>query len=288
MWDWILLGAAIVCGGTALRLRRVANKPTETQGTRRGFIVRLAEEICASGEEYGVRGMVSGTMTMVVVVRGQEVPVPLDRVHHHFLSFPDQFGQHVRQLLTDIEEMALEDPQDHSFADSALRILPQICSKDWIYSHGPAFGDSAIVHRDLGPDLAVCYVIDEDWSLVYLCQAHLRMWNKTETDVFHLANQNLRRKSGADLPDPEALGGPVRVSSGDGYDAARVLLLDPDRIQDLLVGVPRRDALFLARREDGQSLVDLMAEEGGSHPVSGEVYAVEDQKLVPVSGPFPR
>ena len=287
MWRWILLGAAVLCGAVAIRLRRAATKHESEHEMRLEFMVRLAEAICASGEDYGVRGVVPGTMTMVVVVHGQEVPVPLDRVYHHFISFPDEFPRHVRQLLDDIEEIALEDPQDHPFADSALRILPQICSKHWLYSHGPAFGDSAIVHRDLGPDLAVCYVIDEEWSLVYLCQAHLRLWNKTEDDVFHLSNQNLRRKSGADLPDPVEAGGPVRVSNGDGYDAARVLLLDPDRTEGLLVGMPRREALFLGRLEDRESLSDLMAEEGGRHPVSGAVYQVEDQQLIPVSARFP-
>jgi len=71
-----------------------------------------------------------------------------------------------------------------------------------------------------------------------VCRAHLKFWERTEEDVFHLANQNLRRISTADMPVPSTTDGPVRVGEGDGYDAARVLLLDPDKARGLLIAIP--------------------------------------------------
>jgi hypothetical protein len=285
MWTWILVVGALLCGGAAWALRRhVAVDPTEDLSA---FIDRLAAQIALHGDDYQVRGMVPGTFTMVISVNGQEVPVPLDNVHRHFLTFPDQLPLLVGQLLKEIEEVGLESPADHMFVDAAMRILPQICPLTWVFANAPAFGDSAIVHRPFGPDLAICYVIDDPWSVVFVCQAHLRAWRRSEADVFHLANQNLRRLSEADLPLPDVESGPVRVPSADGYAAARVLLIDPERAGDLLIAMPARDALYLGRTADQQQLERLMAAAGqrSGHPVSTGLYRLENQQLVPVSAP---
>lgn len=284
MWTWIPIGCVLLCAGLAFALRRrIAVDPTEDL---QAFVDCLTEEFHAQGPDYQVRGVVPGTFTMVLGVRGQEVPVPLDNIHRHFVTFPDQLPQVVRQLLSEIEEVGLETPKDHVFVDAAMRILPQICRLDWVYENGPAFGDSAIVYREFGSDLAICYVIDDPWSMVFVCQAHLKFWGRTEEDIFHLANQNLRRMAGADLALPSVKDGPVRVGEGDGYDAARVLLLDPDQAEGLLIAIPERDSLYLGRENHRQSLTMLMASgESAEHPVSRELYRIEGQQLVPVSEP---
>ena len=289
MWTWILLGGAALCGGLASLLRKRVAVVREPVAQRQWFVCALAEEIRCAGEDYDVRGVVLGSFTMIVSVCGQEIPVPLENLYLHHLAFPDQLSNLVGQLLTEIEEVGLERPTDHNFVEAAMRILPQVCPTAWVFDNAPAFGDSAIVHRELGPTLSICYVIDNPWSMVFVCNAHLHMWRRAEEDLFHLANQNLRRLSGADLPMPEDVGGPVRVRSGDGYDAARVLLLDPSRAEDLLIALPERNTLYLGREEDRENISSLMAQDvaPGGHPVSPELYRFEDQRLVPVSAPDP-
>ena len=104
--------------------------------------------------------------------------------------------------------------------------------------------------------------------------------------IFHLAHQNLRRLSNWEVPVPGEHGGPTRLHSGDGYDAARVLLLDPSQAEEFLIAIPERDTLYLGREEDRPSMISLMATEKGDseHPVSHEVYRLRDQQLVPIDG----
>ena len=284
MSTWILTGAVLLCvwATRALRGERDANPTQDLQA----FVDALTAQIHAQGPDYLVRGIVPGTFTMILCIRGQEVPVPLDNVHRHYVTFPDQLPEVARQLLSEIEEVGLETPTDQVFVDAAMRVLPQICRLDWVYENGPAFGDSSIVHRDLGSNLAICYVIDDPWSVVFVCQAHLNFWERTEEDIFHLANQNLRRMSTVDMPVPSATDGPVRVGEGDGYDAARVLLLDPDKAAGLLIAIPERDSLYLGCETHRKSLSKLMtAGETADHPVSRELFRIEGQALVPVSEP---
>lgn len=283
MWIWVVLVIAAVCAvGTWLVRQR-----GEPDNDLEAFFENIAYQIRRSGPEYGVRGIVPGTMTMVVSVHGQEVPVPMENVFRHFMMFPGQTDTLVRQLLDEIEEVGLERPSDRLFAETATQVLPQICSFAWVFDNAPAFGDGAMVHRDLGPDLAICYVIDDPWSVVFVCNAHLRQWGRSEADLYHLAHQNLRRKIGGRVPLPD--GGPVHVRVGDGYEAARVVLLDPESAEDLLIAMPSRESLFLGRERDVGRLVALMESESDEaardHPLSNEVYRLEGQQLVPITAP---
>ncbi|MCA8958446.1 MAG: hypothetical protein KDC87_20375 [Planctomycetes bacterium] len=253
-----------------MALRRGIRPPPGHE--RAEFVRALRAEL---GEECPVRGLVPGTFTLVLQVHGQEVPVPLDNMYRHWASFPDQLAPLVRQLLREIEEVALERPEDHAFVDVATRILPQVCRRSWLAERAPVFGDSAIPHRELGPDLVVCYVLDDPWSAVFVCQAHLRQWGRTEADLYHLALQNLRRTSHLDAPLPDS--GPVQVQHGDGYDAARVLLLaQRDPARDLLVAMPSRETLLVGGVEDRAGLEALMsADPRPRMPVSADIYRLE-------------
>ena len=283
MWAWFLLGSAAVCAVVAWRLRYVVG-PQSSHGVE-GFVEELVAAIHECGPEYVVRSQLPEAGAVVIAVRGQEVPVPLDNLYRHFLRDPASLRDLARQLLDEIEEVGLEQPTDHSFADVAMRLLPQIRSRDWLAARAPAFGDSAIVHRELGPDLVLCYVIDDPWSMVFVCRAHLGQWSRTEEDLFHLANQNLRRLSLADVPMPDTEDGPVRIQSGDGYDAARVLLLDPERAADLLIAMPSVDSLLLGQPEDRDQLISMLMREDGASPiVSDLLYRMEEEGLVPLSG----
>jgi hypothetical protein len=283
MWEWIVIASLLVAGVVTWLVRNRATPDRDLDE----FCESLTDEICRSGPEYGVRGFVPGTFTMVVSVKGQEVPVPLDNLFRHYLLYPEQIGTLARQLLSEIEEVGLEHPEDRLFSDSAMQILPQVCRRDWVFENAPAFGDGALVHRELGPDLLLCYVVDDPWSVVFICQAHLRCWGRSEDDLFHLASRNLRRITERDVQLPDAKDGPVRIHTGDGYDAARVLLLDPDDASDLLVAMPEQETLYLGREADLESLESMLRltdNERIEHPVSTELFRFEDQHLVPVGG----
>jgi hypothetical protein len=131
-------------------------------------------------------------------------------------------------------------------------------------------------------------VIDDPWCMTFVCRQHLRRWGRDEEDLFHLATQNLHALARArlPLPGPEDDEG-VLLRTGDGFDAARVLLLDPRQSEGLLVAMPERDVLWVGR-EDGTDLGALMRlnerqASAAEHPLSRSLYRIRDGRLVDVT-----
>ena len=93
--------------------------------------------------------------------------------------------------------------------------------------------------------------------------------------------------SAIDLGKPGAFPSDL-VRTGDGYDAARVLLLDPERIDGLLVALPERDCLWVGEAPGEQlaRLMELNAEQSArsAHPVSPHLYRLRSGQLEPVTG----
>jgi len=282
--SWLVLGAATAATFHLIRRRyRPVPIPTEV----RGFVRRLEELLRTNHPEVRVRGMLPGRFVLVLEVEGQDVPVPLHQLFRHASTFPEALPQMVETMLREVAAGGLTRIGDHRFEDVATRILPQVRSADWVASHGRGFGDGALVNRTLVDDLRVCYVVDDPWSMVFVCHAHLRQWGIDADSVHQLATQNLRRLGGDRLPVPGPADEPQVVQTGDGYDAARVLLLDPERTEGLLVAMPERDTLWLGTGEAGP-LSELMQlnraqSEASAHPVSPTLYRVQDGRLQPIS-----
>jgi uncharacterized protein YtpQ (UPF0354 family) len=136
--------------------------------------------------------------------------------------------------------------------------------------------------RPRADDLVVVYVLDDASSLLFVCRAHLKRWRKSVADVHHLALANLASAGSSGLEG--AASEAVLLQSGDGFDAARLLLLEQQ--DDLLVSVPDRDVLWAGPAE-GQDLSQLMRTterlaERAPHPVSAKVYRVSGGRLEPV------
>ncbi len=281
---WLALSIVATVLFSLMRLRR--GRPQSLPRELQQFLRQLAEELGNHAARVQLNGMVPGQLTAVLAVRGQEVPVPLHHLFRRCLAFPDKFAESVARFVDEVEREGIEAPSDHAFADAALHILPQVRSRAWLAERGGRFGDGALVHRPLGADLAICYVIDEPSCMTFVCQAHLRQWQRQEEDLYHLATSNLHRLAGAEVPLPERDGEPVLLRTGDGFDAARVLLLDPERVEGLLVGIPDRDVLWLGS-EARQDLSALMARneaqsQRAAHPVSPHLYRVRGGQLVPL------
>lgn len=285
-WEWFAAWLAASLGAAfAFHRVRGRSRPTQVPPEVREFVRRFEEEMTARHPAVGLVGMVPGKFAAVLDVHGQQTPVALHALFRHWRAYPEAFPRLLDRLVQEVEEDGLEQPGDHLFEDVATRILPQLRTREWVAESGPRFGDSALVHRFHGSDLAICYVIDDPWSLVFVAQAHLRQWRRSEEDLYHLALGNLRRIGGAELPLPEA-GKEVVVREGDGYDATRALLLDPERVEGLLVAIQERDGLYLARDPE-QSLESLMEVqekrcEDAVHPVSSRLYRMQSGELVPV------
>lgn len=280
---WIALSLMAVAAFHRMRSRRRGvSIPPEVQL----FVRRFEDELRANHPHVEVRGMIPGRFATVLAIRGQELPVSLHQLFRRCAAFPDCFAATVSRFLDELETGALERTSDHVFGDVATLILPQIRSAGWLSEQGAVFGDAALAHRSLTEDLVICYVVDEPWCMTFVCRAHLRQWGKSEDDLFHLATRNLHRLAGTELPVPRSGDEPVLLRTGDGFDAARVLLLDPDKVDGLLVAVPERDVLWIGSDTD-EDLSQLMAKteeqsQRAAHPVSPHVYRMDHGQLVQV------
>jgi uncharacterized protein YtpQ (UPF0354 family) len=279
----LLAGLAV----TAYRLRpHPAAAPAVPQDVA-AFLERLAAVLRIRHPHVRMCGLIPGRFAAVLSIAGQEVPVPLDPLFRRFTTFPGRFAGDVAALLEQVEANGLEHTEDHPLGDVATSILPQIRTKEWLRQHAAVFGPSSLVHRELTDELVVCYVIDGPACMTFVCQEHLCSWGLAEADLFHLSRRNLRQAAGSALPVPGPQDEGLLLRSGDGFDAARVLLLDEERTEGLLVALPERDLLWVGReRRDGLARLMALTEEQSrraSHPLSPTVYRVARGKLVPVT-----
>lgn len=292
MIAWIALGwlGLSIATAAAFHVVRRHLRPVPIAPEVRAFLRRLDEIVRAQHPEVSIRGMLPGRFTIVFEVQGQEVPVPLHQLFRHASTFPEAMPQMVDTLMREIAAGGLSRVSEHRFEDVATRILPQVRSAAWLQERGSAFGDAALVSRPLTGDLRVCYVVDDPWSMVFVCRAHLRQWGIEEEAVDKLAMQNLRRLSGTYLPVPGPGDQPVVLRTGDGYDAARVLLLDPEKAEGLLVAMPERDTLWIGSTANANAagLSALMSinreqNDAAAYPVSPTLYRVHGGQLEAVS-----
>ncbi len=283
MWLWLTLGWATLALVTAVvhhRWRHVARQPAPEVAA---FVLRLENELAATHPGVTFLGMVPQRFACVLRVEGQETMVSLHDAYRLADAEPDRFTRMVAGLLEDIREVGLDRVGDHDFAAAAPQVMPQVRSRAWLDEKG-TFGDSGLVHTAMAEGLVTVYVIDDASTMVFVCREHLRRWRKTAADLHNLALTNLARRGGTVPQAP--LKEPVVIQTGDGYDAARSLLLEPK--DGLLVAIPDRDTLWVGP-EAGQNLEQLMAvteaiAEQATHPVSGQVYRVTDGQLEALPG----
>jgi hypothetical protein len=274
MWLWLAVAWCSLSIALALlhdRLRRARPAlPPETEN----FLLRFETELGRHPQvEY--LGLLPGQFACLLRRKGQDTPLSLHELYRRHQAFPDAFPAAVASLLAEIDEVGLDSVDDHEFGGVATSLLPQIRSMEWVEGQG-RFGDSALVYRKLGEDLATVYVIDDPHTMVFVCRAHLQRWHRNVEDLHQLAVANLRRQSGVEQLQSLIDGDGVLLQTGDGYDAARVLLL-PAR-ESLLVAMPDRDALWVGT-DRGQDLGRLMAQaesmaHAAPHPVSDRLYRV--------------
>ncbi|MSR38726.1 MAG: DUF1444 family protein [Planctomycetes bacterium] len=280
MWIWIAVPWCVLAVMVAVLHHRFRRSGRRAQA--RAFLTALEREL---QRHPGVRfvGALPNNLSCLLLVDGQETPVALQELCYRAQAFPSSFSKLVDRLVEEIREVGLDRIGDHEWGSVAAAILPQIKTIAWVELQG-RFGDAALVHRALVGDLAIVYVIDDPHAMVFVCRAHVRKWRRSEEDVHQLAMCNLRRHAGA-VSIAAAQGAPVLLQTGDGYDAARVLTLD--REDGLLVAMPDRDVLWLAR----ESLIDLgevaraakAMTRVAPHPISAQIYRIRGGRLEALS-----
>lgn len=284
MWMWGLIGWLLVSVLAAALHHRFQQRQTRIDPAVGAFLLRL--ETLIAERHPGVRyvDLLPDQFACLLEVDGQETPVSLHDAFRHEQTFPDGFPDYVERLIGDIREVGLDRVDDLDLAGAAAQLLPQVRSRQWLEDHG-RFGDSGLVHRSLNDELVVVYVVDDPHSMVFVCRGHLNAWGKTIDDVHNLALANLQRLDGDRLEELRQVAEPLRIEMGDGFDAARVLLLE--EAEGLLVALPDRDLLWVGG-EDQVDLETLMADtealaERAAHPVSKRVYRVTSAGLEAVS-----
>lgn len=285
MWTWIAT-AWLAAAGVALiahgrwRRRGLAVDPDEA-----AFLVRFENELDRNHRDVGFLGMLPDRFACLLGVDGQETVVSLHGLRSHADAPADEFTRRVASLLGEVREVGLHrvDGIGADFASACASLLPQVRTRAWLEQHG-AFGDSGLVHRGLADGLVVVYVLDDGPDMVFVCRRHLQRWRRSEPDLYQIACANLAA-SGAPMPaalPPEG----VLLRSGDGFDAARVLLL-LDAATELVVGLPDRDTLFVgdAQRVDVAKVEAAVAAVAANapHPVTDALYRVNGGRLEPVA-----
>ena len=281
MWYWIAAGwIAVALVGAALHHRLRARSSSLPPEVLR-FLMRLERELTQSHPDVQFLGMLPDRFACLLSVDGQETPVGLRGAFERAEAFPEAFAATVAELVQDVREVGLDRAEELEFGAAAQLLMPQVRSRQWLEEQG-TFGDSGLVHTALNQDLVVVYVVDDVSTLLFVCRAHLKRWGRTVADVHRLALANLAASGATGLEGASSEA--VLLQSGDGFDAARLLLLEQQ--DDLLVSVPDRDVLWAGPAE-GQDLAQLMRTterlaESAPHPVSSKVYRVSGGRLEPV------
>ena len=149
-----------------------------------------------------------------------------------------------------------------------------------------------LVYRPLVGELMLTYVIDEERSVTFINEDHLRAWGVDEPTLYRRAIYNLRAKPWTPRPGLIGAGpGALLIFNGrDGYDATRVIL--PELFQrfaaaipgNLVIGVPNRDFLIAFGDADAQVFAQIRAQievdaATQQHPISAQLLTYRDGAL---------
>jgi hypothetical protein len=161
------------------------------------------------------------------------------------------------------------------FEDVRPDLLPSIKTRSFPELAGATLDDSAmrpIPYQELTDHLIVTLVYDLPNSMQFVTEDMLKTWNVSWYEALEAARENLDEKPGTLI----SIGDKVYIcSSGDAYDAARLLKVDKLRelsvVGDLVVMPVTRDCLVITGTGDEEGLA-IMAEiaekeEGSPRPI---------------------
>jgi uncharacterized protein YtpQ (UPF0354 family) len=249
-------------GKPAMNDQQSANTPPMTEEQFAGYIERrlglhddTMERLQRAGNQLTLR------------IREREVTVDLTRFYRAYAANPAQLDAVVQTLvhvlLDEIPERVARD-----FAEIAPLVRPMLKPIELLATVRDR-GVAMIAYREFLADLIITYVIDEKRSVAYINEEQLDRWQVGIDELHDLALANLRHVTEQQVKYTTAGEGDQRLfifNSGDGYDAARLLLTDvlaqwarmlPG---NLVVGIPNRDFL-IALSDADQDILQAVAQQ---------------------------
>lgn len=280
MWLWGLVGWLLISVIAAVVHHRFHRMQQSVSPGVADFLLRFETQLAEDHPGVTFVTMLPDQFACLLVVDGQETLISLHDAYRHQKAFPSGFADFVDRLVEDIREVGLDRLDDLDLGTAAGLLFPQVRSREWLEEKG-CFGDSGLVYRRLNAELVTVYVVDDSQCMVFVCRAQMKRWNRSEEDIHNLAVANLARLDPARLEDLKQSSEPVRYEIGDGYDAARVLLLED--VDGLLVAIPDRDVLWVGS-EGEIDIETLMTDtqeiaQAALHPVSPHVFRLTGDGL---------
>jgi hypothetical protein len=175
------------------------------------------------------------------------------------------------------------------FARAAAGLLPRVERRAWMDGVRAAAGAPAFA-LPFGGDLVVGFVIELDVGWRALTEADVARWGVTADRVERAAASLLFHRSAGHGLEPTPREGVQTLRIGDGFDAARALVLDAidfDRTRArCYFAVPSCDRLIVSDGADASALEAVATEarahfEGAHQPLSAAVFAWEATRRIP-------
>ena len=218
----------------------------------------------------------------VVIADGHQVSLQNMRARYNLSERPDEdlkalvkhhFGQMLSNKIPAVDELTHEDVRN--------KLYPQIMPVEYVTA-----APLPLVSFPLSSEIAVGIVADFPESYMYLREVELERWEMSAEEIYEHARTNLAGLSQSLQLQMAGEGKDVlvAVASGDGYDAARILLPE---FQEFLAahlgetfrfGVPNRDFLICWRLDCEDDFHQQMAKQVGAdsserpYPLSSSIF----------------
>ena len=214
----------------------------------------------------------------VVLADEQQVSLQNIRANYNLSESPDDdlltlverhFGQLLSEAIPKIDDLSHEDVKD--------RLYPQVMPAEYVKS-----APLRLISFPLSNEVSVGLVADFPETYMYLREIDLQRWDVAADDLFDQAQKNLEeltqsvqlQLAGA---DKDVF---VAVTSGDGYDAARILIptfqafLSQHLGETFRFAIPNRDFLICWR---------LDCEESFHQQIASQIIADSSERPYPLS-----
>ncbi len=251
------------------------------------FTQAAAQMLATHGE---VEVVDLGDLTLELRVGGRDVTGDLHNFYALYRNSPDQLPviwDALRDALLDLPPDRTEDDPD-VLLERVMPMLKPLALLNTVREQRLPM----LVYRPLVGELMLTYVIDEERSVTFINEDHLRAWGVDEPTLYRRAIYNLRAKPWTPRPGLIGAGpGALLIFNGrDGYDATRVIL--PELFQrfaaaipgNLVIGVPNRDFLIAFGDADAQVFAQIRAQievdaATQQHPISAQLLTYRDGAL---------
>jgi uncharacterized protein YtpQ (UPF0354 family) len=196
-------------------------------------------------------------------VRGRPIRIKLETIYPHYRQGPVRLDALITTLIRSAQQ-GQPSRQSTSFNTLRKRIYPMLKPVELLIAVREQ-NLPMLTYQLFLSDLIITYVIDEQGSVSYINEQHMKNWNIDMTALHTVALDNLRSRT-AQTPYTTVGEGVQRLfiyNSQDGYDATRLLLpevLEPWRVTlpgHMVIGIPNRDFLVAFSDNNQHTLTNL-------------------------------